>query len=65
MALLKFVCDDCGEVFEELTNADQKPNCPECTSKNTKRYYQGKCNFGGKGGGGCTGGSCASCKGCS
>jgi putative FmdB family regulatory protein len=67
MALLKFVCEDCGHIFEELTSADKKPPCPECASPRIVRYYQGKCYFGGnsKGSGGCGGGSCSGCKGCS
>jgi putative FmdB family regulatory protein len=66
MPLLKFICEDCQYVFEELTSADKKPPCPKCASENTARHYQGKCYFGGsgKGGGGCSGGSCSSCKGC-
>jgi putative FmdB family regulatory protein len=66
MPLLKFICEDCGNVFEELTAPDRKVSCPACASDNTKRHYQGKCSFGspgGKGGGGCSGGSCGS--GCS
>jgi putative FmdB family regulatory protein len=68
MALLKFVCEDCGHIFEELTSADKRPPCPKCASPRVARHYQGKCYFGGgsvKGGGGCSGGNCSSCKGCS
>jgi putative FmdB family regulatory protein len=68
MALLKFICEDCNNIFEELTSADKKPPCPKCGSHKVSRHYQGKCYFGGgtvKGGGGCSGGSCSSCKGCS
>jgi len=65
MPLLKFICEDCRHIFEELTSADKRPPCPQCASQNTARHYQGKCYFGGgKGGGGCSGGSCSSCKGC-
>ena len=66
MPLLKYICEDCKHIFEELTTADKKPACPHCASGNTARNYQGKCYFGGsgKGGGGCSGGSCSSCKGC-
>lgn len=66
MPLLKFKCEDCGNVFEELTTSGKKVACPKCASDNTKRHYQGKCSFGrqsGKGGGGCGGGACGS--GCS
>jgi putative FmdB family regulatory protein len=67
MPLLKYICEDCKNVFEELTSPDNKPVCPACASKNTKRFYQGKCNFGGggHGGGACSKGSCSTCKGCS
>lgn len=67
MPLLKFKCEDCGYVFEELTTADKKVRCPVCASVKTSRYYQGKCSFGsqsGKGSGGCSGGSCCGCSGC-
>ncbi len=66
MPLLKFICEDCKNIFEELTSADKRPECPACASKNTKRFYQGKCYFGGGGqGGGCSGTGCSTCKGCS
>lgn len=67
MPLLKYVCEDCKHIFEELTSPDKKPSCPACSSQNTKRYYQGKCYFGGGGnsGDGCSGGNCSCCKGCS
>ncbi|MDD5018063.1 MAG: hypothetical protein PHO15_08210 [Eubacteriales bacterium] len=66
MALLKYICEDCKHVYEELTTPDKKPACPKCASDNTKRYYQGKCYFGGRGkGDSCSGGNCACCKGCS
>ena len=67
MPLLKYVCEDCNHVFEELTSPDKKPACPNCASDNTKRCYQGKCYFrgGGHGGDGCSGGNCSCCKGCS
>jgi putative FmdB family regulatory protein len=68
MALLKFICEDCKNVFEELTTTDKKPLCPQCGSNNVQRHYQGKCYFGGgsKGsGGGCSGGNCSGCSGCS
>jgi|AGTN01.1.fsa_nt_gi putative regulatory protein, FmdB family len=67
MPLLKFKCEGCGHVFEELTTSDKKVACPKCASANTNRHYQGRCSFGsrgGKGGGGCGGGSCGGCSGC-
>ena len=67
MPLLKYICEECGSIFEELTSPDKKPACPKCASNKTKRYYQGKCFFGGGHGGGhgCSKGSCCGCKGCS
>lgn len=64
MPLLKFICADCGHVFEELTAYDKKPPCPKCASLSVSRCYQGKCYFGANKGGGC-GGGCQGCKGCS
>ncbi|MBT3318420.1 MAG: hypothetical protein HN948_00395 [Clostridia bacterium] len=66
MALLKFICNECKTVYEELTSADTRPPCPECGSPNIQRYYQGKCYFGGgvAGGSECNKSSCSSCSGC-
>jgi putative FmdB family regulatory protein len=66
MPLLKYICEDCKQIFEEFSSSDKKPKCPACASGNTKRHYQGKCYFGGGGnaGGGCAG-NCSGCKGCS
>ena len=64
MALLKFICEDCDCVFEELTAPDKKPPCPKCKGTRVTRYYQGKCSFGGSKSGSCSGGSCSCCKGC-
>lgn len=67
MALLKFKCEDCGHVFEELTAPNKKPPCPVCKGSRVTRHYQGKCSFGGSkpgASGGCSGGSCSCCKGC-
>jgi putative FmdB family regulatory protein len=74
MPLLKYICEDCGKIFEELVFGENTPPCPECAGKNVKRYYRGKCYFGmsargsaegASSGSGCScGGSCASCGGC-
>jgi len=67
MPLLKYQCERCGNVFEELVFGTPKPVCPQCGSTQAKRHYQGKCYFGatassGKGTGGCScGGSCTAC----
>ena len=69
MALLKFICKDCGQVFEELifSSAERdKIVCPHCGSQNTCRNYTGKCYFGtpgGSGAGSCSG-NCSCCSGC-
>ncbi|MGI5848478.1 MAG: FmdB family zinc ribbon protein [Christensenellales bacterium] len=65
MPLLKYICESCGHVFEELIFGDKKPVCPKCGSDTIKRYYQGKCYFGGGKSSGCSGGNCSCCKGCS
>lgn len=49
MALLKYQCKDCQEIFEVLTQIQQEAVCPKCQSNNVERYYQGKCFFGMKG----------------
>ena len=64
MPLLKFICKNCDHIFEELTASGKLPACPKCGSADVSRHYQGKCSFGAKGGGGCSGGSCSCCSGC-
>lgn len=67
MPLLKFKCDACGKVFDELVSAGGAGAvCPDCGGRDVSRHYQGKCFFGKKrgGGGSCGGRSCAGCKGC-
>ncbi len=64
MPFLKFKCEACGKVFDELVRLEQVEalRCPDCGGK-VKRAYEGKC-LGAKGGcGGNCGGSCASCGG--
>ena len=67
MPLLKYRCNNCKKVFEELVSGDApKVSCPNCQSKDVERHYQGKCTFGMKGsnaGTGCSG-SCSTCSGC-
>lgn len=66
MPLLKFVCHNCGKVFEELVRSSEDPGvqCPACGSEEVARHYRGKCSFGALGkGGGCSG-NCATCPGC-
>ena len=67
MPLLKYRCENCDHVFEELVLGSKQPSCPKCGSDDIKRHYQGKCYFGGSSdkGGGCAKGSCCGCKGCS
>jgi putative FmdB family regulatory protein len=70
LPLLKFKCESCGQVFEDLVTSDVLPLCPKCGSDCIKRHYQGKCYFGmnAKGssaGGSCAcGGTCNTCQGC-
>lgn len=70
MPMLKYRCNACGEVFDELVSVSgmDTVKCPECGANDSERAYEGKCLFGMKGsdaGRGCScGGSCAGCSGC-
>ncbi len=65
MPVLKFRCEDCDNVFEELVlNSDESVACPKCSSTSIVRHYQGKCYTSPVSGGSCSG-SCSSCSGCS
>ena len=38
MPLFEFICDQCGEKFEELvTSSDDKVVCPKCQSDSTRK----------------------------
>lgn len=65
MAMLQFVCTQCGEVFEELLPAGKsEASCPLCAGEATRKY-DGEGSFRVvKYGGGCSGG-CSGCSGCS
>lgn len=64
MALIEFVCPQCGYVCEELVRADGKyPDCPECGAPLAQKY-SGKCYCAKTGGGSSCSGNCATCKGC-
>jgi len=70
MPLLKYICANCGKIFEELVAIGGEPDvrCPECGDAGVSRYYRGKCLFGMKGssaGSVCSGGNCSCCNGCS
>ena len=65
MALLTFVCKNCGHEQEELvTSTSSLHKCKKCGG-DMKQSFSGKCyGFGAKGGnGGCTH-NCATCSGC-
>ncbi|MGI6315360.1 MAG: FmdB family zinc ribbon protein [Christensenellales bacterium] len=66
MPLLKYRCNVCGKIFDELVRTvDKAPRCPVC-GEETTRFYKGKCSFGVLGaaaGGGCSG-NCSHCAGC-
>ncbi|MBN2880261.1 MAG: zinc ribbon domain-containing protein [Clostridia bacterium] len=65
MPILKYRCNDCGNIFEELVlSSDAKVHCSACKSNNIIRHYQGKCYTSPSGGGSCSG-SCSGCSGCS
>ncbi len=64
MPLLKYKCENCEKVFEELVFGEESVSCPECGGK-ALRHYQGKCYFGsGSGSSGCSKASCSGCSGC-
>ena len=62
MPFLKFKCESCGKVFDELVKLSdvEALRCPDCGGK-VQRAYEGKC-LGAKGGG-CSG-NCGCCAGC-
>lgn len=68
MALIDFKCNACGEKFDEIVKLSNRESikCPKCGSTDVKQVFEGKCNTAGsgKGGGGCTSGSCGGCSGC-
>ncbi|OJX38428.1 MAG: hypothetical protein BGO78_10565 [Chloroflexi bacterium 44-23] len=40
MPLYEYVCADCGQPFEKMmrfSELNQQPNCPTCSSTNTKK----------------------------
>lgn len=42
MPLYEYICDDCKEVFEELTGMSETENgpvCPACGSEKTRRQF--------------------------
>ena len=63
MPFLKFKCEECGKVFDELVSLSEmdKVKCPDCKGK-VERAYEGKCP--GPASGSC-GGNCSCCSGCS
>lgn len=62
MPFLKFKCDKCQYVFDELVRLDdvEKLTCPKCGAA-VKRAYEGKCLGSTKGD---CGGNCSCCGGC-
>lgn len=42
MPLYEYVCSECGQPFEKMmrfSEQDQKPACPTCGSKNTRKQF--------------------------
>lgn len=64
MPMYSFRCPSCGRRFEELLSVARKDEavCPDCGAK-AEREWTGKCAFGAKRAGGCSG-SCEHCPGC-
>lgn len=61
-AVLKFKCESCGKVFDELVKLSdvEALRCPDCGGR-VRRAYEGKC-LGAKSEG-CSG-NCSCCSGC-
>ncbi len=66
MPIFEYRCKKCGEVFELLVRADEKPQCPHCKSKRLQKLLS-TFNAGASGGsrsalkhrsGECDGGHC-------
>ncbi|MDR3358837.1 MAG: zinc ribbon domain-containing protein [Desulfovibrio sp.] len=74
MPIYEYVCEKCGNEFEELVFGADLPFCPECGRKTARRLMsrparhrdgsggEERARPGSAGGcGGCSGGNCAGC----
>ncbi|MDR1659125.1 MAG: zinc ribbon domain-containing protein [Desulfovibrio sp.] len=74
MPIYEYLCEKCGNEFEELVFGEDVPSCPQCGKKTTRRLMSRPARYrdGSSGGegvssgssgrcGGCSGGNCASC----
>ena len=41
MPLFEYECRDCGNHFEYLTRAEQRPSCPTCSSEDLQKLLSG------------------------
>ena len=67
MPIYEYRCNKCKLEFEYIVFGDDRPDCPDCKSKNVNKLMS-VCGFTSKGGGGETAKSSASassCSGCS
>jgi putative FmdB family regulatory protein len=39
MPIYEYVCSKCGHPFEALVRGDEKPQCPQCGSKNLGKQF--------------------------
>lgn len=78
MPIFEYKCAQCGHQFEELIFGDEVPPCPACRAEDTERQLSCPClhmpapsrvgqtvtfpTSGRSACGGCSGGSCATCK---
>jgi putative FmdB family regulatory protein len=74
MPIYEYICEKCGENFEDLVFGDKTPSCPKCGNTKTKKLLSCPCIHGSSsddvtfdapaqssGCGCCAGGHCASC----
>jgi putative FmdB family regulatory protein len=69
MPIYEYVCMSCESHFEELVRGEERVSCPDCGCPEVARqlsvFCAGARSDGGGGGsrcGGCSGGSCSSCR---
>ncbi|MDD6088938.1 MAG: zinc ribbon domain-containing protein [Desulfovibrionaceae bacterium] len=73
MPIFEYRCEQCGNIFEEITFGNDVPPCPSCGSSETEKLISRPCRYsdgsassassGGCGCSGCHGGHCSSCGG--
>lgn len=75
MPIYEFLCNKCGNAFEELTSGDARVSCPSCGAQDAQRLMSACVRHqrggngqaptapasSGGGCGGCSGGNCSAC----